>query len=156
MFDFSFEILLQVISTLAVVTTIIYLAIQIKQSNSLQQSTILMESTNNFNSFAMSIAQDKELANLFFEAIFDLEALDEVKQRRAVLLITSMIRMFENVYLQNQKNSFHSKAWQGYSQQAIRLMNYPGAMAFLEVRKSWFEPSFVDYIKSNNPPETES
>ena len=149
---FSFELILQLISTLAVVATLIYLSMQIRQSNSLQQSTILMESTNSFNNFAMAIAEDQKLSDLYFSAIMDIKSLDIEKQRHAVLLITSMIRMFENVYLQNEENSFHSKAWKGYSQQAIQLMNNPGVLAFLESRKSWFAESFVEYILTNNTP----
>tara|TARA_R110002096_G_scaffold435770_1_gene662652 strand:- start:120840 stop:121331 length:492 start_codon:yes stop_codon:yes gene_type:complete len=156
MSDFSFEQILQLISTLAVVATLIYLAMQIRQSNLLQQSNILMESTNTFNNFAMAIAEDQKLSELYFSAIIDIKSLDIDKQRHAVLLITSMIRMFENVYLQNEANSFHSKAWEGYSQQSIQLMNNPGVLAFLENRRSWFAASFVEYILNNIPQIDES
>ena len=120
------------VGALAVVATLIYVAIEIKQNtdgvNTARYETI----TTGFNDIDCAIVADPDLAQMFNQAMIDPGALTQEQNARAAFLF----RMFHNQYYKifhlHQTGVLPKDEWTTYAKQCAQLFGTNGGKRYLE------------------------
>ncbi len=133
------------VGAVAVVVTLAYLVVQIRQN------TRSINSNNNhsvmgaFNHFNEVLATNTELTQLFYEGMSRPESLSEADRHRFWHLAALVMNIFRNLYYQFVEGTFPRDQWMVQAREARQLMNTPGIAYFRSVSSS-FEPLF-EYLE---------
>ncbi|MBD3648321.1 MAG: hypothetical protein HUJ31_12915 [Pseudomonadales bacterium] len=100
----------ELIGGVAVVLSLIYLALQIRHGMSGYQSVITQEVTSHFSRIQLDIARDAELFDLFHRAQSGAN-LTGSETERAGQLLSSYLIGFENLYYQYRNKMLPEESW---------------------------------------------
>ena len=89
----------ELVGGIAVIASVIYLAIQIRHGISGYQSNAITEATNHFSNLQLAIASNEDILRAWGKAEAG-EPLDPLEQRRIVVVINAFFIGFENLYTQ--------------------------------------------------------
>jgi len=92
----------EIVGALAVVATLGYLAIQIRQNTEREQLGQEFASNQYFNELRMLIAKDEALADIEARGIRDLSSLSELERRRFDELMVSWVWAMQKFYNQDK------------------------------------------------------
>ena len=90
----------EIIGAVAVIASVIYLAVQIHNGLRGYQSVITQETTNHFSRLQLDIARDPVLSDLMYRAYSGAE-LGAFEMRRLGFLLSSYMIAYENLYAQH-------------------------------------------------------
>ena len=141
------------IGAFAVVITLIYLAIQMRQNTAAVRATALLEIQRDVRSI---LTTDQETAELLVRSIDD-EELSVGEQSRVVLRYMLIFRTFESIWFQAEKEALEKQLLEGYMHHLRIIMSASLAKAIWnDYQQNVFHPGFVRYVNNyieNNPPK---
>jgi hypothetical protein len=138
----------EIVGAVAVVVTIAYLAVQIRQNTrsvraSMYQS--LVESVVNFNT---AFTQDPELAQAYLKGLEDLDGLSEADRTRVAFALFSQFQMFQSMFYQRRLFTIEPDYWESWRALILSYYARPGVQQWWQVRREVFSKDFRDYIES--------
>jgi len=140
----------EIVGALAVVVSLIYLAVQIRNQNrEARAATIqqVLESNANF----VSQLQDPGLAEIWVVGIEGLDSLSDVERLRFVIYLTSAMRSFENAYYQWKNGRLDNETWGTLSAVLKDVKSTAGFIEFFKMRRHHFRSEFSDFIDDLEP-----
>lgn len=142
----------EVIGAVSVLVTLIYLAVQIRQSNSLAEAESQRELLT-ANTFA-PLVSDPRLTAEFIACLNRYDEQDsEVKTRFYFLFVNFHLQM-ESVFRMNQKGLIAELSYKGWLTWYNGLINTPGGAAWWRESSGAFAPDLVDELDAlRNDPE---
>lgn len=145
-----------VLAAFAVTTTVVYLAIQIKQNTRATRSQTYQLATSALAEMAGIIGTDKELARLFRIGLATPGELDEDEFIQFGYLGVSLFRRFENVFFQYQSGLIDDDFWNGHRDNILWFFHRPGTQAWWKDRKFAFSKSFREFLDQSTSGEIAS
>ena len=136
----------EILGSIAVVVTLIYVAIQIRQSNRESQSSTAWAITNSLNEFAGRITSDTELASVWNRGIADFNALDDTDQERFVILIAEWYNVLMALYRTRGLSPLPESYWKQAKATFLMYMDKPGFRECVMTRRVNFEDDIYDEI----------
>jgi hypothetical protein len=143
------------VAAVAVVLSLIYLAVQIRQNTrqvdvntkALQRSA-LDQATQLWSRFRDPMIRDRALAELYLTGLHDADALDRPDLFRFRQLLMDLFLGFLSVYLQSEDSDFSKEAWDAHVPLLRSLLNYPGVAAWWDTihDTGGLHPSFVAQV----------
>lgn len=130
------------IAAVATIIALIYLALQIRQSNTLlqhEQRRGMQDDADRWRSYLIS---DKQLSKIYREGLRSPSALDEDDQLRFLMLQDQLF--FGWQYSHFNELGAPEKTIQYFIANTI---DQPGGRAYWEHRKSLFDQTFVDFVE---------
>lgn len=137
----------EIVGALAVVASLAYLAIQIRNQN-IEAKAATMQQVLESNAAAISQLQDPELAAIWLKGIDDFHSLPDVERLRFVIYLASTMRSFENAYFQMKVNRLEEETWDTLLAVVKDVASTAGFQEFMKVRKHHFRPEFVEYLEN--------
>lgn len=104
----------ELVSAIGVIGTLIYLAVQIRNSTMESRLIANADISRDYNSLLQHISDDKELSKLWVSALEDFDSLSVDEKARAIMLNGNMTRILENAYQQFKSGRMTAEAWVGY------------------------------------------
>src|SRR5579883_2652861 len=92
--------LASIISALAIVASVVYASLEIRQNTRAVRASAFQEVVNSFAEISFEIAKQRELVELYLHAARAYQSLPEVKQAQYSLMLLSFLRRAENVLFQ--------------------------------------------------------
>ena len=136
----------QIIGTLAVVLSLIYLAIQVRQGTKNLRTTTRDSSFRSLMEWNYYIMSDPDLAWIFQQGCKDFESLNEKDRARYVHVMYSFLKMFENLYLHYSDKSIEIDVWE-HNRHILEAYAYqPGAKYYWSQRSGIFHPDFQKFF----------
>lgn len=135
----------EVFGALAVVLTLGYLAVQVRQNGHSMRVAAKLDVERNFNEYTDLILQDSELLKLQTKGMSgkDLEGIEEVQFS---LLMQRATRHFSSMYYQYQTQDLSEDEWYE-SQRLIRWFTFaPGYRSWWEQNKKNYRVDFRNYL----------
>ena len=106
----------------AVLATLVYLAIQTRQSNLLARSSALLEIHHQIVNFRNSVAYDPDLARITMKVENDVgEDLTELDLFRLSVRLQASMRLFEGIFLQYQTGVLRTEDFNQFKPLMMRL-----------------------------------
>lgn len=132
----------------AVVITLIYLAIQIRQNTRAIRLDTGHAITEEFRSMFALMAENKELAELVHRAASDPACISGADKVRYYGLNGNFLRALENAYIQWSEGALDLRHWAGMKRMLTDYGKLPGFREFWPHRKHWFSEDFQQFMEA--------
>ena len=138
--------LAEIIGVVAVVASIIYLAIQVKQNGRSLRVQTVHDLSSQFKEAQSSIAHDKELADIYHRGVFNFDQLDSLEQLRFNLHVASLVRMLDELLFQYKEGALEESQWNGFKTLLEDVFRYPGYQSVWAIRRQQYSKVFQQYL----------
>jgi hypothetical protein len=119
----------EILGAIAVVISLIYLALQIKVQNREARVASVHELTEAHRAILLPL-QDPQTADLYLEATANFDNLDASKRLRYVLIMLNVFRVYQEAFYQVREDRLDNYIWQGMLAQLIDYVGTDGAKKF--------------------------
>ena len=136
----------QVIGAIAVVVSLIYVALQIRQNTNAVRSATVQTVHEHFAKWYHLVAADDELAKIIANGLRDYESLSEHQRVRFVAAFMAFLSYSQNAFLKWRQGLLASPLWLGWELVIMNLVCAPGGKAFWKDRAYMFGDEFRRYI----------
>lgn len=131
---------------IAVVVTLVYVALQIRQNTRATRAATFLGLTNAWQD-ALIASASPEAAELRVRAAADPDSLSESEYVRLFLSARVLFRRFENDFFQYRSGTFDPGGWEGYRRSlVVDVLSSKSMRAFWAQQRSTFAPEFVSYV----------
>ena len=132
----------------AVVISLIYLAIQVRASVRQARVDSYTSVTQLWGQFTEIIATDEEAWRIYYQGIRDFDSLSEVEQARFSFIISMYFGIVDTIMVHEKGGAFrYPETYQRCLDQAYALFCQPGAQAWwLKARGRVFAPEVEKYL----------
>ena len=137
------------IGRVAVLVTLIYLTMQIRENTKSTNRTASQQSTTRASDWAHFLAGNAACLQTFRVGMADPDALETEDDRlRFGLLMNGLWRQFEDLFFQYETGSLNPEAWEGWHFSIRQVVAHPGFRAFWRTRREAFMPSFAAFVEA--------
>lgn len=136
----------EIIGALAVLATLVYLAIQIRQNTGALRAAALNSSIQAASLIRSEMFTSEELSELFLLGSRSPEALTEVQAYRYRNMVSNMLWAIWNFYSQYQYADLSDEAWESQKHVIVRILRSPGGAHYWAEFKQEFEAEFVEVV----------
>lgn len=136
------------ISSIAVIISLVYLAIQIKKSTETERTSTYQSIVSDFGHMNQSMASDPDLTFLYVNAMEDFEALDVAEKARISQTFYMTFRFFENMYYQYRKGYLEREVWIGWQRLMLTYFARPGFQTWWKARRDVFSEPFAEFLET--------
>ena len=151
----------EMVSALAVVVSLVYLATQIRQgtrqieenTNAVRASAVHSSLSFTFNNRAATFS-DAGTAEIYFRGLNDFASLNELERDRFRLIITNVFDSFFNMHSQTKLTGFSIETWESQEVLIRRIIGTQGGLWYWETYKESYPPVFqaeLDRIRTEGP-----
>ena len=148
----------EIVGAIAVVVSLVYLAVQVRQSTRAQRienSSRILDRTATMQG---ALSRDPAMSVLFSKGISDPSQLTPQERIQFTWAMYEFFGALEFMFLAAKENSIPEEIWQRWSAAAAWWLTFPGVQAWWEVRPIPFADSFSKYVQSlldDNPTDAE-
>ena len=137
----------ETVGAFAVVVSLIYLAIQIRSQNSQAKLSALHEMSRELRGAAAKFAAGNN-AEIFVRANEDYDSLTDAESVQLIVLVTNLLRAWENAFLENRDGNLDESVWEALSRDYTQPMGAPSFIHIWALRKQNYDPGFQKYVDS--------
>ena len=144
----------ETIGAIAVIISLIYLALQVRSGTRALKTGNRDSSFQSLIEFNNSLATDPDLGYIFQSGCHDYQSLEERERARLMHLLYSFFKIFEKIYLHYLEESVDKTVWIHNKSILFAYSTQPGAQYYLSHRKHIFDPRFLEVLESATSTET--
>ncbi len=137
----------ETIGAIAVIVTLAYLAVQIRQNTRAMQTASHHAITDSLNLGNIAVAQDAELAQIWVTGCTDRTALTEAERERLDSLLRAHFHVFDSLYYSANSGTGDLKLLQAEEKGFSHLMNLQGVYDWWKDNPYAFSPEFRNYME---------
>ncbi len=135
----------ELVGGVAVVATLIYLAMQVRQSTRSTHRTVYQAASSDSATWLMELAKDGELSRLYYQGLRAPTTLETDQLNRFYDFLGAFFAQLEANYLHNREFD-EVESQQRWRAVMGRLLQSPGGESFWERRKWAYNPTFKNYV----------
>lgn len=136
----------ETVGAVAVVISLVYLAIQMRSQNRETRLSTINSSLTTWNSLMAMVAENSELADIWNRGLKN-EELSEGQEVQFRAFANSYLRVAEGLYLQHLEGRLDERIWLGIGKGTTVFLSAPGIHRFWSLRKDWYSPEFREFIE---------
>lgn len=137
----------EIIGASAVIATLVYLAIQIRQNTRAVQAAALDSCIQAASSIRSDVFKSEELSELFLLGSKNPEDLDEVQRYRYRNMVSNMLWAIWNFHSQSKYAGLSQGEWDSQKFVIVRILNSPGGAWYWKNFSREFEADFVKVVE---------
>jgi len=144
------EAIAESVSAVAVVVSLVYLGIQIKQNTRSTRGATYESAVSTFINLIQPLALDADVAHSM-EAIT--ESWDDAtpeERSRMIYMLFGIFKLFENMYYQHEQGNFDPELWTGWRNLMFAYYSRPGIRTWWLLRRDAFSAGFRDFLETNS------
>ena len=135
----------ELVGALAVVLTLAYLALQVKQSNLAASVSAKQEMTRQFADYSDLLLQNPILHGVYLRGMAG-EELDAIEMSQFSVLMGKASWYFAAMYFQHSTRTVSENEWKQSRAMITRLCVQPGFNRWWEPRKNDYSPDYASFI----------
>ena len=137
----------EIVGALAVVTSLIYLSIQIRTQNMESKVASVHEINEGYRAVTAEMMKPS-LAAVWAKAQNGFDSLDDGEKMQIIAFSLVCFRFFEEAYYQYKSGRLDNYIWEGMVAQITNLMGADAFNTVWQKRKYMFGPDFRDFVDS--------
>jgi hypothetical protein len=141
----------EIVGAIAVVVTIGFLAVQIRQNTiSLQNASAqqILQGIAELNQF---LGSAPDVTELFWRGTFDPESLSEDEWHRFIHIASAMIRRLELIFLNHRQGFIPAQTWEAQANNLRHWLSTPGIQRWFSELGAGIHADFRDYVDQLKP-----
>jgi hypothetical protein len=135
----------EIVGAIAVVVSLLYLAIQMRSQNREARLSTINSSLAEWNSLLALVADSSELASIWNRGLKN-EELSEDEEVRFRAFANSYLRVVEGLYLQHLEGRLDDRIWHGISKGTTDMLAATGLHRFWSHRQDWYSSEFREFV----------
>ena len=139
--------LAELLGAIAVIGTLLYLRLQIKQQNKSQQLEVKESILEGFNRANEQLASDPTLASLFVRGLNDPDALSISESAQFSWLLRLFVNQYVKIFDLYQNGTLTEDEWRDFGAQGAFMMTRPGGQRWLEGHGGTFQYFYDELFK---------
>lgn len=139
----------EIIGALAVILSLLYLALQIKNQNRESKFAAMHEISVGFRD-AISKFSDESMASIIVKANSNYEDLSDDEAMRLLILSGQFFRAFEEAFIQYQEGRLDDRNWKAIKKYYINIMSANALRNIWEIRKEFLDDEFVKFVDNQS------
>ena len=136
----------EIVGSIAVIISIIYVAIQIRTNTEAERTSTYQAVVSDFGALNNTMASTPELSHMFVEAMEDYHQLSADEKARISQLFFQCFRYFENMFYQHRKGYLDEEVWIGWKRLMLTYYSRPGFQTWWNFRKDVFSEPFGIFL----------
>ena len=142
----------EIIGALAVVISLLYLAVQIRTQNAQAKLSALHEMSAGFREVTALFAS-KDVSDIFIRANKDFDSMPDAELVRLIILTTNLFHAWEEAFLEKRDGHLSPVSLETLSRDYTQVMGAPSFRRIWELRKQNYDPEFQHYVDNLEPQE---
>ncbi|MEJ2256877.1 MAG: hypothetical protein P8X98_07680 [Woeseiaceae bacterium] len=139
----------EAIGALAVVVSIVYLAVQIQSGARALRTTLRDSAFHDMQEWNYVLSSDEELPWIFKRGLSNPKDLNDKELARFHHMLYSFYKVFENIYLHFLDGSIAKEAWENNNEILFLYYAEKGAHEYWRNRREIFDPRFRALVESS-------
>jgi len=136
-----------VLAALAVIVTLGYVAVQIRQNTSALRSAATQGTHDQSAAQYDLLAANPELSDIFVRGLEVPDTLTRIETGRFYAFLLGVIFRFQNWYLQTQSQAIDKEHIESWARILRQISGMPGFKQFWADRRHLFTPALVDHLE---------
>ena len=145
----------QVIASVGLFLSIIYLAVQVRQGTVLARITAEQAAVTTFRDVILPIAKDKELDRIWRIGLSDFSQLDPDDQSRFFHIAFQALKGAEAVHSSYLDRVMDEDTWQGWKTMFTYYLSAPGLRSYWSIRRGVFAGRFNEFVETVPAPRSD-
>jgi hypothetical protein len=137
----------EIVGAAAVVISLVYLAVQVRQNTRSARAASFHAVTDSFNQLNSLLAHDESLARIFQVGLQGLGQLDPVQRTRFEFFVLAASRIFETLFYQSRQGIGEKALWKAEEATMRSLLSNPGIREWWKSNPFRFTPEFRAYVE---------
>ena len=149
----------EIIGAVTVVLSLIYLAVQIRQSTQAQRTENYSRALDRLAAMQSSLSQDDEFSLMFSKGAVDTSKLTPRERIRFTWSLYEAFGAFEFMFHASKTDAIPEEVWRRWSYAVAWWLTFPGVQTWWSSRPIPFTDSFTSFVESlleDNPTDAES
>ena len=139
----------ELIGAIAVVVSLVYLAIQVRQNTAAVHSSTHQGMLGEVHQVLASLTEGHQVAELFVKANEDFDALSEPDRVRFHALIGRFLNIYETAYYSYRRSNLEPELWRAWETGLVFWVSGPAVQRYWERWKAGYLPEFRQHFESN-------
>jgi hypothetical protein len=136
----------QLLGAIAVIVSLVYLALQIRAQKKESRNAVVNSLTTQFNDFMRSQTESRDLCALWLRGLHSFEELDGASKLPFGSHIGRQLRTADSLYLHFLDGTLDPRLWRGFERVLADVAAYPGFQSWWPTRKHWYSDEFCALI----------
>lgn len=139
-------LLAEIIGAVAVVASLIYLAVELRRQSKLNRLASGNDLAAQWSGLMISMHDSAELTEIWLKGTRDFESLDPVSKLRFGAFFGRFLRNSDALYFRVLDKTLDPTIWRGIERTIRDLLCLPGSQAWWETRKHWYTDDFQSLV----------
>jgi hypothetical protein len=136
----------QLIGSIAVVFSVLYLAVQVHRSTRVAKVAAQDTASTSLREVTRPFAENAELARIWRMGLEDLQSLPAEEQARFFHSAYQFLKAFETIHFHHIQGLMDEQIWQGWCQLLQHYIASPGMEHYWKLRQDLFSARFGQFI----------
>ena len=122
----------ELVGGLAVLLSLVYLALQIKQNTTSVRSATSAAVSESLSRVTEMVSSQPELARAWYQGRVQYDSLTDEERYRVTMFANTYLRRLESAFYQQERGLVDADQWQTTERHMVSFMSHPGAQHLLE------------------------
>jgi mannosyltransferase OCH1-like enzyme len=148
----------EIIGAVAVVVSLIYLAIQVRQNTHAQRTENFSRALDRVAAMQATLSQDSEAAVILSKGVVEPTSLTPGERLQFTWAMYELFGAFEFMFLVSSDAAIPEEVWQRWSAAVAWWLSFPGVQTWWQIRPIPFTrrfTSYVDALLKDNPTDVQ-
>ncbi len=141
----------ELVGAAAVVASLVYVAVQIRQSTRAIKATAAKDTASTMRDWFSMIIPDPEMSRIFATGVEGTAGLTEAERVRFTLIMFNFLKALEEIHYQATHGLMDQDLWAGWHYQIAQYATAPGVQEYWAKRRLSFSRQFRAYVDSLEP-----
>ncbi len=133
---------------IAVIFSVAYLALQIRQNTRSVRSASFQSLVDSFSQVSLELSKDAELTRIYTTGLSDPGQLSEHEMQRFHFLVLTSTRRFEGAFMQQHSGMLSPRQWEGFRRSVTGILRSPGGSKWWSDNQRLFTTEFQEFVES--------
>ena len=140
------------VAAVAVVVSLIYLAVQIRQNTRSVRASTYQVAVGSISDWTREISLNSHAPPIFSVGCIDPDQLTGEERLQLYFQLLSLFRNYENLFYQHQKGMIEDSAWAGWAYHMVRTYWTPGVQRWWPTSRMTCQQEFREFLERSSPP----
>lgn len=137
----------EIIGAIAIIVTLVYLSVQVKDSARASRSAAVTDATTAMQAFYQELGSNPATSKLFLEGLTNPEALSQQDQFQYLMMMHSCFLGFQRSFFLAREGTLDVSLRDSIGTAMHAVNQLPGMDLYWRQRKAYFQPEFVEWVE---------
>jgi hypothetical protein len=142
----DFASVAEIAGAVAVVVSLIYVGLQLRDSTSAIRSGAASDATMAMQSWYLELGSNRQACNLWFSGVTSPEPLPASDEFQFLASMHAVILGMQNCYLLSKEGTLDAEFREAVSTAIVTVKDLPGMDRFWRQRRGYFHTGFAEYV----------